>query len=259
MEEEQKKRQEVEEEQRRRQEEEAWGLFLAEHVDEAHCCHEEKEQLKQVEMTRKEQLWGKAGEEVRGGSGMWRCDYCTKKGMACEWPPVGSKAHLCSQCREHKIPCVVGGKGNEKRKEQGRLENVAWKKSKTVDVAEKSALLKDATPVGLDMSQQLILELHIINRTLHAIHSTLKGVLYQIDPDWLEKEKKELSSEDKEEEELEKESEEGEGGEKLVSEEKGEEKLAKEENEGEGDPEGMTLDEEVVEKVEEAKGKAKEN
>ena len=120
----------------------------------------------------------------------------------------------------------------------------------------KSALLKDATPTGLDMSQQLILELHVINCTLCAIHLTLKEVLYQIDLDWSEKEKKELSEE--EEEESEKESE-GEGGEKPASEEKGEGKPAEEEKEGEEDPEEMTLDEKVVGKVEEAKGKAKEN
>ena len=90
----------------------------------------------------------------------------------------------------------------------------------------KSALLKDATPTGLDMSQQLILELHVINCTLCAIHLTLKEVLYQIDLDWSEKEKKELSEEEEEESE---------------------------------DPEEMTLDEEVVGKVKEVKGKAKEN
>ena len=120
----------------------------------------------------------------------------------------------------------------------------------------KSVLLKDATPTGLDMSQQLILELHVINCTLCAIHLTLKEVSYQIDLHWSEKEKKELSSEE-EEKESEKESE-GEGGEKPAS-EKGEGKPAEEEKEGEEDPEEMTLDEEVVGKVEEAKGKAKEN
>ena len=232
-------------------------MFLAEHVDEAHHCHVEKERLKQVEMMRKEELWGKARGEVGGGSGMQRCDYCTKKGMACKWPPVGSKACLCSQCREHKIPCVVEGEGNKKRREGGSPKKVAQKKSKMAEAAVKSALLKDATPTGLDMSQQLILELHVINCTLCAIHLTLKEVLYQIDLDWSEKEKKELSEE--EEEESEKESEEGEGGEKPASEEKGEEIPAEEEKEGKEDPEEMTLDEEVVGKVEEVKGKAKEN
>ena len=76
----------------------------------------------------------------------------------------------------------------------------------------------------------------MINRTLHSIHSTLKDISLQIDPDWSEKEKEKLSLESLESEESEEESEE-----------------EKEEN-----PEEMTLDEEGVEKLEEAKGKAKE-
>ena len=65
---------------------------------------------------------------------------------------------------------------------------------------------------------------------------TLKEVSSQIDPDWLEKEK-ESSLEEGEEERSEKE-----------LEEKGEERPVEE----------MTLDEEVMELEEEAKGKAKE-
>ena len=91
--------------------------------------------------------------------------------------------------------------------------------------------------MGLDINQQLILELQVIHRTLHAIHTTLKEVSLQIDLDWLEKEKKESSSEEEEEEKSEKE-----------SEEKGEENPAEE----------MTLDDEVMELREEAKKKAQE-
>ena len=86
--EEQKKRQEVEEEWRKRQEEEDRLAFLVVHADKACCHHVEKEWLKQVETAKKEQLWGKAreevGEEVRGGSKVLRCGYCIKKGTACE-------------------------------------------------------------------------------------------------------------------------------------------------------------------------------
>ena len=89
-----RKRQEVEEEQRRKQE--AWVVFLVEHADEAHHCHVEKEWLKQVGTVRKEQLWGKAREEVRGGSRVQKCGYCIRKGTACKWPLAGSKAHSCS-------------------------------------------------------------------------------------------------------------------------------------------------------------------
>ena len=79
--------------------------------------------------------------------------------------------------------------------------------------------MKGAAPVGLNMSQQLMLELQLINRTLHTIHLTLKEVLYQIDLDWLEKEKKKSLLELLEEEESEKELEEEEG-EKPVEEKK---------------------------------------
>ena len=77
--------------------------------------------------------------------------------------------------------------------------------------------MKGAAPVGLNMSQQLMLELQLINRTLHTIHLTLKEVLYQIDLDWLEKEKSllELLEEEESEKELEEEE-----GEKPVEEKK---------------------------------------
>ena len=132
---------------------------------------------------------------------------------------------------------MVGGKVNKKRKEQGSPEKVVQKK--TMEVAAWCSPSKDATPMGLDISQQLILELQVIHCTLCAIHMTLKEVSSQIDPDWLEKEKekKESSLEEGEEERSEKE-----------LEEKGEERPVEE----------MTLDEEVMELEEEAKGKAKE-
>ena len=60
-EEEQRKQEEVEEEWRKKQEEEAWVALIVKHVDEVHCHHAEKEWLKQVEMMRKEEFWGKAG------------------------------------------------------------------------------------------------------------------------------------------------------------------------------------------------------
>ena len=127
VEDEQRKEEEVEEEQRKKQEEEEWVAIIAKAVGNAHCCHVEKEWMKQLEMMRKKELWGKTGGEARGeaggkaggGSRMWRCDYCTKKNTACHWPSMGSKACSCSQCREHKVTWVVGGEGNEKRKEQG--------------------------------------------------------------------------------------------------------------------------------------------
>ena len=104
-------------------------------------------------------------------------------------------------------------------------------------MAAWSSSSKDVTLVGLNINQQLILELQVIHYTLCAIDTTLKEVLLQINPDWLEKEKKESSSEEEEEEKLEK---------KLK---KGEENLVEE----------MTLDDEVMELGEEAKEKANEN
>ena len=104
-------------------------------------------------------------------------------------------------------------------------------------MAAWSSSSKDVTLVGLNINQQLILELQVIHHTLCAIDTTLKEVLLQINPDWLEKEKKESSSEEEEEEKLEKEL------------EKGEENLVEE----------MTLDDEVMELGEEAKEKANEN
>ena len=129
--------------------------------------------------------------------------------------------------------CVVGGEGNKKRKEWGSPEKVVQKKMKTVEMVARSLSSKDVTPVGLDINQQLILELQVIHHTLHVIHTTLKEVSLQINLDWLEK--KESSSEEEEGENLEKE-----------PEEKGEENLEEE----------MTLDDEVMEL---AKKKAQEN
>ena len=105
-------------------------------------------------------------------------------------------------------------------------------------MAAWSSSSKDVTLVGLNINQQLILELQVTHHTLCAIDTTLKGVSLQIDPDWLEKEKKVSSLEEEEEEELEK---------KL--EEKGEDNPVEE----------MTLDDEVMELGEEAKEKANEN
>ena len=237
----QRKQEEAEEERRKKQEEEERIAIIAKAADDAHWCHVEKEQMKQLETTRREELWGKSGGESggdvggksRGVSGMWRCNYCIKKNMACHWPSAGSKAHPCSQCREHKVTCVVGGKGNKKRKEQGSPEKVVWKKTKTVELVAQSSSSKDVTPAGLDINQQLILELQVIHCTLRTIHTTLKEVLSQVDLDWSGK-KESLSSLEEDGEELGKE-----------PEEKGEENLEEE----------MTLDDEVVEL---AKEKAQE-
>ena len=129
--------------------------------------------------------------------------------------------------------CVVGGEGNKKRKEWGSLEKVVQKKMKAVEMVAQSLSSKDVTPVGLNINQQLILELQVIHHTLHVIHTTLREVSLQINLDWLEK--KESSSEEEEGENLEKE-----------PEEKEEENLEEE----------MTLDDEVMEL---AKEKAQEN
>ena len=147
---------------------------------------------------------------------------------------VGSKARSCSQCREHKVPCVVGGEANKKRKERGSPEKIVRKKTKTAESVARSSSSKDVTPAGLDINQQLILELQVIHRTLCAIHTTLKEVSSQVDPDWSRK--KESSSSSSEEEE--------ESG--KEPEEKGEENPEEE----------MTLDDEVVEL---AKEKAQNN
>ena len=104
-------------------------------------------------------------------------------------------------------------------------------------MAAWSSSSKDVTLVGLNINQQLIPELQVIHHTLCAIDTTLMVVSLQINPDWLEKEKKESSLEE-EEEKLEKE-----------LEEKGEENPVEE----------MTLDDGVMELGEEAKEKANEN
>ena len=144
---------------------------------------------------------------------------------------MGSKACLCSQCREHKVPCVVGGKANKKRKERGSLEKVVQKKTKTAELVAWSSSSKDVTLAGLDINQQLILKLQVIHCTLRVIHTMLKEVLLQVDPDWSGK---------KEEEE----------------EEDGEESGKEPEEKGEENPEEeMTLDDKVLEL---AKEKAQE-
>ena len=53
-----------------------------------------------------------------------------------------------------------------------------------------------ATLAKLDLPQQIMLELQIINRTLHSIHSTLKEVSYQINLDWFEREKSKSEEEE---------------------------------------------------------------
>ena len=101
----------------------------------------------------------------------------------------------------------------------------------------RSSSSKDVTPAGLNINQQLILELQVIHRTLRAIHTTLKEVSSQVDPDWSRK--KESSSSSSEEEE------------------DGEESGKEPEKKGEENPEEeMTLDDEVVEL---AKEKAQNN
>ena len=120
-----RKQEEVEEERKRKQEEEERIAIIVKAVDDACWRHAEREQMKQLGETRREELWGKSRGESRGDVGgksrgvsrMQRCDYCIKKNMACHWPSTGSKARLCSQCREHKVPCVVGGEVNKKGKE----------------------------------------------------------------------------------------------------------------------------------------------
>ena len=100
---------------------------------------------------------------------------------------------------------------------------------KTAELVAWSSSSKDVTPAGLDINQQLILELQVIHRTLRAIHTTLKEVSSQVDPDWSRK-KESLSSSSEEEED----------GEEL----------------GKEPEEKMTLDDEVVEL---AKEKAQNN
>ena len=113
------------------------------------------------------------------------------------------------------------------------LEKVVWKKTKMVESVAQSSSSKDVTLAGLDINQQLILELRVIHCTLHAIHMTPKEVSSQVDLDWLGK--KDLEEEEEED------------GEELGKEleEKGEENPEEE----------MTLDDEVVEL---AKEKAQE-
>ena len=54
---------------------------------------------------------------------------------------------------------------------------------KAVEMVARSLSSKDVTPVGLDINQQLILELQVIHHTLHVIHTTLKEVSLQINLD----------------------------------------------------------------------------
>ena len=122
---------------------------------------------------------------------------------------------------------MVGGEASKKRKEQGSPEKVVQKKTKTAELVARSSSSKDVTLARLDINQQLILKLQVIHCTLRAIHTTLKEVLSQVDPDWLGK-KESLSSLEEEED--------GKGLGKE-SEEKGEENPEEE----------MTLDDEVVE------------
>ena len=122
---------------------------------------------------------------------------------------------------------MVGGEANKKRKEQGSPEKVVQKKTKTAELVAQSSSSKDVTLARLNINQQLILELQVIHCTLRAIHTTLKEVLSQVDPDWLGK-KESLSS--------------------LEEEEDGEELGKESEEKGEENPEEeMTLDDEVVE------------
>ena len=100
-----------------------------------------------------------------------------------------------------------------------------------------SSSSKDVTLAGLDINQQLILELQVIHCTLRAIHTTLKEVSLQVNLDWSRKKESSLSLSSEEEED-------------------GEE-LGKEPEKGEENPEEeMTLDDEVVEL---AKEKAQNN
>ena len=180
VEEARRRQEEAEEEWKRKQEEEERITIIAKAADDARRRHAEREQMKQLETTRREELWGKSGGESRGDVGgksegasvMRRCDYCTKKNMACHWPSVGSKACSCSQCREHKVPCVVGGEANKKRKERGSPEKVVWKKTKMVELVAWSSSSKDVTLAGLDINQQLILKLQVIHCTLHNPYDT---------------------------------------------------------------------------------------
>ena len=219
---------------KKRQEEEARVRFLAERARKLEAerlgkggNHSEREGAKQRGSSTK------GGDESEGtvgeSTGVRRCENCTRKGLECEWPAAGSRARSCKACRETKASCVVeGGVETKKRKERGSPEKVIRKKTKTAEVVARSSSSQDATPLGLNMSQQLILELQLIHRTLRDIHATIKEVSSQIDSDWVEE--KESSSETEEE-----------------SEEEGEENSAEE----------MTLEEEVMELEVEAKGKEK--
>ena len=237
-EEEERKKQQETEIRRKQEAEEARRKQEAEETRKKREVEEARRRQEEAE----EELWeksgGESGGDVGGKSGgasmMRRCDYCTKKNTACHWPSAGSKAHSCSQCREHKVLCVVGGEANKKRKERGSPEKIVRKKTKTAESVARSSSSKDVTPAGLDINQQLILELQVIHCTLCAIHMTLKEVSLQVDPDWSrKKESSSLSSEEEEESGKE-------------PEEKGEENPEEE----------MTLDDEVVEL---AKEKAQNN
>ena len=130
---------------------------------------------------------------------------------------------------------VCGGWRSEQEEES--LEKVVRKKTKMAELVAWSSSSKDVTPAGLDINQQLILKLQVIHRTLCAIHTTLKEVSSQVNPDWSRKKESSSSS--------------------LEEEEDGEESGKEPEEKGEENPEEeMTLDDEVVEL---AKEKAQNN
>ena len=60
------KKQEAEEEQRKKQEEEERIAIIVKAADDTSQRHAEKEWMKQLETTRREELWGKTGGESRG-------------------------------------------------------------------------------------------------------------------------------------------------------------------------------------------------
>ena len=80
---------------------------------------------------------------------------------------MGSKAVHAPNAGSTRL--LVWGEGNKKRKEQGSLEKVVQKKTKMAEMVAQSSSSKDVTPVGLNLSQQLILEL-VAGNSLHLAH-----------------------------------------------------------------------------------------
>ena len=152
-------------------------------AEETRRCHAEKERAKQQG----------AAEDVFGGvAGDRRCTNCAKKGIECEWPAAGSKARACKACRESKASCLVGGQeASKKRKDRSGSspEKVVRKKSKKVESGEKEVVPaeKEVVSAEQDLLRQILLQMQSMHRTMHLMHTTIKDISYQIDPNWWDK------------------------------------------------------------------------